>query len=101
MQVDLRVVRIIDAEAVPKANKILKLTCGLGGDETRTVFAGIKKAYQPEQLIGRLTIMVANLAPRQMSFGTSEGMIIAAGPGGSDIFILAPDSGAVPNQRVH
>jgi methionyl-tRNA synthetase len=68
---------------------------------TRTVFAGIKSAYEPAALVGRLVVMVANLAPRQMKFGTSEGIVIAAGPGGSDIYVLSPDSGAKPGQRVH
>ena len=81
-KVDLRVARIVEAKSVPKANKLLELTLSLGGDERRTVFAGIKKAYEPEALVGRLTVVVANLAPREMKFGTSEGMVLAAGPGG-------------------
>ena len=96
---DLRVALIAKAEHVPKANKLLKLTLDLGG-ETRTVFAGIKAAYNPEDLEGKLTVMVANLAPRQMKFGLSEGMVLAAGPGGEDIHILNPDSGAKPGQRI-
>ncbi|TEW44856.1 methionine--tRNA ligase [Psychromonas algicola] len=96
---DLRVALIAKAEHVPKANKLLKLTLDLGG-ETRTVFAGIKSAYNPEDLEGKLTVMVANLAPRQMKFGLSEGMVLAAGPGGEDIHILTPDSGAKPGQRI-
>ncbi|RBW46623.1 methionine--tRNA ligase [Psychromonas sp. B3M02] len=96
---DLRVALIAKAEHVPKANKLLKLTLDLGG-ETRTVFAGIKSAYKPEDLEGKLTVMVANLAPRQMKFGLSEGMVLAAGPGGEDIHILTPDSGAKPGQRI-
>ena len=72
-----------------------------GGDERRTVFAGIKQAYEPESLVGRLVVCVANLAPRQMKFGTSEGMVIASGTGGSEVFLLSPDDGAVPGQRVH
>jgi methionyl-tRNA synthetase len=96
---DLRVALIAKAEHVPKANKLLKLTLDLGG-ETRTVFAGIKSAYKPEDLEGKLTVMVANLAPRQMKFGLSEGMVLAAGPGGEDIHILNPDSGAKPGQRI-
>jgi len=96
---DLRVALIAKAEHVPKANKLLKLTLDLGG-ETRTVFAGIKSAYKPEDLEGKLTVMVANLAPRQMKFGLSEGMVLAAGPGGKDIHILNPDSGAKPGQRI-
>ena len=96
---DLRVALIAKAEHVPKANKLLKLTLDLGS-ETRTVFAGIKSAYNPEDLEGKLTVMVANLAPRQMKFGLSEGMVLAAGPGGEDIHILNPDSGAKPGQRI-
>lgn len=97
--IDLRVARIEKAEHVEGADKLLKLTLDLGG-ETRTVFAGIKSAYQPEQLTGRLTVMVANLAPRKMRFGVSEGMVLAAGPGGRELFVLAPDSGAQPGMRV-
>ncbi|MDJ0522346.1 MAG: methionine--tRNA ligase [Planctomycetota bacterium] len=100
-KVDLRVARVLKAEHVEGAKKLLKLTLGLGGDETRTVFAGIKAAYEPEALEGRLVVCVANLAPRKMKFGLSEGMVVAAGPGGSDIFVLSPDDGAVPGQRVH
>ncbi len=100
-KVDLRVARVIEAEAVPEARKLLKLKLSLGGGETRQVFAGIKAAYEPEQLVGRLVVMVANLAPRQMSFGLSEGMVVASGPGGKDVFVLSPDAGAVPGQRVH
>ena len=96
---DLRVALIVKAEHVPKANKLLKLTLDIGG-ETRTVFAGIKSAYNPEDLEGKLTVMVANLAARQMKFGLSEGMVLAAGPGGGDIHILNPDSGAKPGQRI-
>ncbi len=100
-KVDLRVARVIAAEEVPKSKKLLRLTLSLGGDERRNVFAGIKTAYAPEKLVGRLVIVVANLAPRQMQFGMSEGMVVAAGPGGEEIFLLSPDSGAVPGQRVH
>ncbi|QEG33883.1 methionine--tRNA ligase [Bythopirellula goksoeyrii] len=100
-KVDLRVARVVEAEAVPEARKLLKLKLSLGGGEYRQVFAGIKSAYEPEKLVGRLVVMVANLAPRQMSFGLSEGMVIASGPGGSDVFVLSPDEGAVPGQRVH
>ena len=100
VKVDLRVVEIVEAKSVPKANKLLELTLSLGGGETRTVFAGIKKAYKPEDLVGRMTVMVANLAPRKMKFGLSEGMVLAAGPGDSDIYILSPDSGAKPGQRI-
>ena len=98
-KIDLRVARIAHAEHVESADKLLKLTLDLGND-TRTVFAGIKSAYEPEQLVGRLTVMVANLAPRKMKFGLSEGMVLAAGPGGKDIFVLQPDAGAQPGMRV-
>jgi methionyl-tRNA synthetase len=100
-KLDLRVARVLAAEAVPEAKKLIKLTVGLGGGVTRTVFAGIKQAYEPGQLVGRLVVVVANLAPRKMKLGVSEGMVIAAGPGGADVFLLAPDSGAKPGQRVH
>lgn len=98
-KVDLRVVRITDAQHVEGADKLLRLTLDLGGD-TRNVFAGIKSAYEPEALIGKLTVMVANLAPRKMKFGVSQGMVLAAGPGGKDIHILEPNSGAEPGMRV-
>ncbi|SMB80888.1 methionyl-tRNA synthetase [Pasteurella testudinis DSM 23072] len=98
-KIDLRVAKIVKAEAVPEANKLLKLTLDIGS-ETRQVFAGIKSAYKPEDLEGRLTVMVANLAPRKMKFGVSEGMVLAAGPGGSEIFVLSPDDGATPGMRV-
>jgi methionyl-tRNA synthetase len=98
-KIDLRVARIVRAEHVEGADKLLKLTLDLGG-ETRTVFAGIKSAYAPEDLVGRLTVVVANLAPRKMKFGVSEGMILAAGPGGRGIFLLAPDPGAQPGMKV-
>jgi len=100
-KVDLRVARVIAAEDVAEARKLLKLTLSLGGDNTRTVFAGIKEAYQPQDLVGRLVICVANLAPRQMKFGLSEGMVTACGPGGKEVFLLSSDSGVVPGQRVH
>ncbi len=100
-KVDLRVARVVAAEEIPKAKKLLKLTLSLGGDNRRTVFAGIKSAYKPESLVGRLVICVANLAPRQMQFGISEGMVVAAGAGGGEIYLLSPDSGAKPGQRVH
>ena len=100
MKVDLRVAKIIKAEKVAGADKLLHLELDLGGT-TKSVFAGIAQAYQPQQLIGRLVICVANLEPRKMKFGVSEGMILAAGAGGADIFILGIDSGAKPGQRVH
>jgi methionyl-tRNA synthetase len=98
-KLDLRVARIARAESVPEADKLLRLTLDLGG-ETRNVFAGIKSAYRPEDLEGKLTVMVANLAPRKMRFGVSEGMVLAAGPGGKDLFILEPHRGAQPGMRV-
>ena len=98
-KVDLRIAKIIKAEHVEGADKLLQLTLDIGG-ETRNVFAGIKSAYSPEDLEGRHTVMVANLAPRKMRFGVSEGMVLAAGPGGDDIFILSPDEGAVPGMKV-
>ncbi|QIT54730.1 methionine--tRNA ligase [Aquisalimonas sp. 2447] len=98
-QVDLRVARIDEAALVDGADKLLQLTLDLGG-ETRNVFAGLRSAYAPEDLRGRLTVMVANLEPRKMRFGVSEGMVLAAGPGGDELFILEPDSGAKPGMRV-
>ena len=98
-KIDLRVAKIINAEHVEGADKLLKLTLDIGLTE-KQVFAGIKSAYAPEDLIGKLTVMVANLAPRKMRFGLSEGMVLAAGPGGKDLFILNPDNGAQPGMRV-
>ena len=98
-KIDLRVAKIVAAEAVEGADKLLKLTLDLG-TEQRTVFAGIKSAYDPSTLQGRLTVMVANLAPRKMKFGMSEGMVLAASGEGPGIFLLAPDSGALPGMRV-
>ncbi|NLW84309.1 MAG: methionine--tRNA ligase [Phycisphaerae bacterium] len=100
MKVDLRIAKIASASAVEGADKLLALELDLGG-VTRNVFAGIAKAYKPEDLVGRLVVCVANLKPRKMKFGLSEGMVCAAGPGGSDIFLLTPDTGAQPGQRVH
>ncbi|MDX1947090.1 MAG: methionine--tRNA ligase [Pirellulaceae bacterium] len=100
-KVDLRVARVVAAEEVPEAKKLLKLTLSLGGDVRRQVFAGIKAAYKPEALVGRLVVVVANLQPRQMKFGLSEGMVTAAGPGGTEVFLLGLDSGAQPGMRVH
>ncbi|WP_438281865.1 methionine--tRNA ligase [Pseudomonas alabamensis] len=98
--VDLRVALIVKAEAVEGADKLLRLTLDIG-DEQRNVFSGIKSAYpDPAQLEGRLTMMVANLKPRKMRFGVSEGMVMAAGPGGEEIYLLSPDSGAKPGQRI-
>lgn len=99
-KVKLRVARIIKAVHVEGADKLLQLTLDIGQGETRNVFAGIKARYAPEDIEGRLTVMVANLAPRKMKFGLSEGMVLAAGPGGSEIFLLSPDSGAEPGMEV-
>ncbi|MCX4187669.1 methionine--tRNA ligase [Methylophaga sp. OBS4] len=98
-KIDLRIAKIVNAEHVDGADKLLKLTLDIGLGE-KQVFAGIKSAYSPEDLIGKLTVMVANLAPRKMRFGLSEGMVLAAGPGGKDLFILNPDAGAQPGMRV-
>jgi methionyl-tRNA synthetase len=98
-KVDLRIARIIKAEHVEGADKLLRLTLDIG-NETRNVFAGIKSAYRPEDLEGKLTVMVANLKPRNMRFGLSEGMVLAAGPGGKDLWVLHPDEGAQPGMRV-
>ena len=98
-KIDLRVATIVAADHVEGADKLLQLTLDLGGEQ-RNVFAGIKSAYDPEKLVGRQTVMVANLAPRKMRFGMSEGMVLAAGPGGSDLFILSPDDGAAAGMRV-
>ena len=101
-KIDLRVARIVAAEEVPEAKKLLKLTISLGGDATRTVFAGIKGFHEPAALVGRLAVVVANLAPRQMKFGLSEGMVVAAsGAGAPGVYLLAPDSGALPGMRLH
>jgi len=104
-KVDLRIARIADAQHVEGADKLIRLTLDLGegAGKTRNVFAGIKSAYDPAQLVGRLTVMVANLAPRKMKFGLSEGMVLAASdadgksPG---LFLLSPDSGAQPGMKV-
>ena len=98
-KIDIRVAKILAAEHVEGADKLLKLTVDIG-DAQRTVFAGIRSAYEPEKLIGRLTIVLANLKPRKMRFGTSEGMVLAAGPGGKDIFLLSPDDGATAGMKV-
>lgn len=98
-KVDLRVARIAKAEHVEGAKKLLKLTLDLG-TETKQVFSGIKSAYQPEDLEGKLTVMVANLKPRKMKFGVSEGMVLAAGPGDKDIWLLEPHEGAQPGMRI-
>jgi methionyl-tRNA synthetase len=99
-KVDLRVAKVVSAAAVVGADKLLQIKLDIGGLE-KNVFAGISKAYKPEQLVGKLVICCANLKPRQMKFGLSEGMILAAGPGGAEVFVLGVDSGAKPGQRVH
>jgi methionyl-tRNA synthetase len=99
-KVDLRIAKIISAEAVEGADKLIRLKVDLGELGERQIIAGIKAAYEAASLVGRLTVVVANLKPRQMKFGMSEGMVLAAGPGGKDLFILSPDSGAQPGQKV-
>ena len=104
-KVDLRVAKIVSAEHVEGADKLLHLTLDLGLDKngnplTRSVFSGIKSAYDPKDLEGMLTVVVANLKPRKMKFGLSEGMILAAGPGGKEIWLLEPHSGAQPGMRI-
>lgn len=98
-KIDLRIAKIVDAQHVEKADKLLQLTLDIG-EEQRNVFAGIKSAYDPADLVGKHTVMVANLAPRKMKFGMSEGMVLAAGPGGKDLWILEPHEGAQPGMRV-
>ena len=100
MKVDLRVAKIINAEHVEGAEKLLKLTLDIGEEKPRIVFAGIKSAYDPAKLKGRMTVMVANLAPRKMKFGLSEGMVLAASGGAPGLFILSPDDGAQPGMRI-
>ena len=99
-RIDLRVARILDAQHVDGADKLLRLSLDLGLGTPRQVFAGIKQAYAPEQLIGKLCVVVANLKPRKMKFGLSEGMVLATGPGGKDLWIIEPNSGAQPGMRV-
>ena len=98
-KIDLRIAKIIQADLIPEADKLLCLTVDLGG-ETRQIFAGIKSAYEPQQLIGRFVVVVANLAPRKMRFGTSEGMVLAAGPGGSELWVISADEGVKAGMRV-
>ncbi len=98
-KIDLRIAKIIDAETIEGADKLLRLTVDIGIDQ-RQVLAGIKSAYSADELKGRLTVVVANLAPRKMRFGVSQGMVLAAGPGGNDLFLLSPDSGASAGMRV-
>jgi methionyl-tRNA synthetase len=92
---------VIEASEVEGARKLLRLLLSFGGNETRQVFAGIKSAYKPDELLGRLVVCVANLQPRQMKFGLSEGMVVAAGLGGDEIFLISPDTGAKPGMRLH
>jgi methionyl-tRNA synthetase len=99
-KVDLRVARIVAAEVVAGSDKLLQLTLDLGEAATRTVFSGIRSAYDPATLAGRLTVVVANLAPRKMRFGVSEGMVLCASGTGDGLFLLAPDSGATPGMRI-
>ncbi len=99
-KIDLRVAKIVNAEHVEGAEKLLKLTLDIGEEKPRTVFAGIKSAYDPEKLKGRMTVMVANLAPRKMKFGLSEGMVLAASGEAPGLFILSPDEGALPGMRI-
>ena len=100
-KIDLRIAEIVAAEPVEGADKLLRLTLSLGEDDiTRQVLAGIKSAYQPEDLVGKMTVVVANLAPRKMRFGVSEGMVLAAGPGGEDLYLLEPHAGAKPGMQV-
>jgi len=98
-RLDLRVARIVSAEVVEGADKLLKLTVDAGG-EPRTVFAGIRQAYQPDALVGRHVVLLANLKPRKMRFGLSEGMVLAAGPGGTEVFLVSPDPGATAGMKV-
>ncbi len=98
-KLDLRVAKIVKAEQVEGADKLLQLTVDIG-DETRNIFAGIKSAYAPQDLEGKLTVVVANLKPRKMRFGLSEGMVLAAGPGGKDLWLLHPEQGAQPGMRI-
>jgi methionyl-tRNA synthetase len=98
-KIDLRIAKVLEADHVEGADKLLRLKVDLG-DETRQIFAGIKSAYQPEQLVGKHVVVVANLAPRKMRFGISEGMVLAAGPGGSELWVITPDGDAKPGTRV-
>ena len=100
MKVDLRIARVKQAVEVPEADKLVKLILDVGELGEKTVFAGIKAAYKLEELVDKYVVLVNNLKPRQMKFGLSEGMILAAGPGGEDIFMVGPDSGAKPGMRV-
>ena len=100
LKIDLRIARVKNAVEVPEANKLIKLVLDVGDLGEKTVFAGIKQAYKLTDLENKLLVLVNNLKPRQMSFGLSEGMILAAGPGGEDVFMVSPDNGAKPGMRV-
>ncbi len=100
MRVDLRVARVSNAQFITGADKLLHLTLDVGELGQREIFAGIRSAYEPAKLVGRLIVLVANLEPRKMRFGVSEGMALAAGPGGRDVFLLSADDGAVPGMRI-
>ncbi len=100
LRVDMRVAKVLEADLVAGADKLLKLRIDVGDLGQREIFAGIRAAYDHTSLVGRLIVVVANLEPRKMRFGTSEGMMLAAGPGGKEIFVLSPDSGATPGMRV-
>jgi len=100
LRIDLRVAKVVNAELVAGADKLLKLSLDVGELGTRSIFAGVRAAYEPASLVGRLIVVVANLEPRKMRFGVSEGMMLAAGPGGKEIFVLSPDSGAAPGMRI-
>ena len=99
-KVDLRVAEILEAEEIKEADKLLRLKVSLGPLGERQIIAGIKAAYKPETLKGRKVLVVANLAPRKMKFGMSEGMVLCAGSGGSDLFVLSPDDGAKPGDKI-
>ena len=99
-KVQMKVAQIVSAEHVEGADKLLKLQMDIGEETNKTVFSGIKSAYSPDELAGKLTVMVTNLQPRKMKFGTSEGMILAAGEGEKDIFLLSVDSGATPGMDI-
>jgi methionyl-tRNA synthetase len=100
MKVDLRVAKVIDATHVESADKLIAIKLDLGELGEKNVFAGIKSAYEPNQLIGKLVVMVFNLAPRKMKFGVSEGMILAASDSDGGIFVISPDEGAQPGQKI-
>ena len=101
MKVELKVGRVLEAHPVEGADKLLQLVVDVGEGKPRTIFAGIKSAYKPEDLLNLLVVVVTNLEPRKMKFGLSEGMVLASGEGGKDIHLVFPDEGAVPGQRIH